>query len=52
MHLQFRLDAFNVLNHTNFRAPNDDRSSSVFGQNGPGSTYPSRQMQAAFRLNY
>ena len=37
--LKFRVEAFNVLNKTNFRAPSGNRSTGAFGTTGcePGS---------------
>ncbi len=53
MNLQFRTEAFNLLNHTNFKTPNTDRSSGSFGTYSPGSgVYPSRELQLALRLSY
>jgi hypothetical protein len=46
--LEFRAEGFNVLNKTNFKAPNGNRSSSAFGT--VTSTFPARQMQFALRL--
>ena len=46
--LSFRTEAFNLLNKTNFSAPNGNRSSSGFGS--ITSTYPARQMQFALKL--
>lgn len=45
---ELRLEAFNLLNRTNFRAPNGNRSSGAFGT--ITSTYDPRQLQAAFKL--
>jgi len=54
LRLQFRCEAFNVANHTNFKAPNSDLSSSTYGDFTPGysSVYPSREIQLAVRLNF
>jgi hypothetical protein len=46
--LSFRTEAFNLLNKTNFNAPNGNRSSSGFGS--ITSTYPSRQLQFAVKV--
>lgn len=46
--LQFRAEAFNVLNKTNFGAANGDRSSNAFGT--IRSTFPARQLQFALKL--
>ncbi len=46
--LEFRLEAFNVLNKTNFRAANGNRSSSAFGT--ITSTYDARQLQLGAKL--
>jgi hypothetical protein len=46
--LQFRLEAFNLFNHTNFRAPNGSRSSGAFGT--ITSTYDPRQLQLGVKL--
>ena len=48
MTLQFRAEAFNLLNKTNFGAANGDRSSGAFGT--VRSTYAARQMQLALKL--
>ena len=46
--IEFRVEAFNVLNKTNFRAPSGNRSSSAFGT--ITSTYDPRQIQIGAKL--
>jgi hypothetical protein len=46
--LQFRAEFFNVMNHTNFTAPNTDRNSTAFGT--IRGTQPPRQVQLALKL--
>ena len=48
MKFEFRLEAFNLLNHTNFRAPNGNRSAGAFGT--ITSTHDPRQLQLGFKL--
>jgi hypothetical protein len=45
---EFRLEAFNLLNRTNFRAPNGNRSAAAFGT--ITQTYDPRQLQLGFKL--
>ncbi|HEY7498180.1 MAG TPA: TonB-dependent receptor [Vicinamibacterales bacterium] len=45
---EFRVEAFNVLNRTNFRAPNGNRSAAAFGT--ITQTYDPRQLQLGFKL--
>jgi hypothetical protein len=45
---EFRLEAFNLFNRTNFRSPNGNRSSGAFGT--ITSTLDPRQLQLGFRL--
>ena len=45
---EFRLEAFNLLNKTNFRAPNGNRSAGAFGT--ITSTMDPRQLQLGFKL--
>jgi hypothetical protein len=45
---EFRLEAFNLLNRANFRAPNGNRSSGAFGT--ITSTYDARQLQLGFKF--
>ena len=45
---EFRLEAFNLLNRTNFRAPNGNRSSGAFGT--ITSTSDARQLQLGFKF--
>jgi hypothetical protein len=45
---ELRLEAFNLLNRTNFRAPNGNRSAAAFGT--ITSTYDPRQLQLGFKL--
>ena len=46
--LQFRAEAFNLFNKTNFRNAQTNRSDAAFGQ--VRSTFPARQLQFALRL--
>jgi hypothetical protein len=46
--IQFRSEFFNILNRTNFRAPNPNRSQPSFGQ--ITTAYPARQIQFALKL--
>ncbi|MGE3521093.1 MAG: carboxypeptidase regulatory-like domain-containing protein, partial [Vicinamibacterales bacterium] len=46
--VEFRIEAFNLLNRTNFRAPNGNRSSNAFGT--ITSTYDPRQLQLGLKL--
>jgi len=48
MALQFRVEAFNLFNRTNFRNANTNASSAAFGQ--VRDTFPARQIQFALRL--
>jgi hypothetical protein len=48
--IEFRLEAFNLFNKTNFGAANADRSSSAFG--AIRSTFPARQIQLALKVSF
>ncbi|MQA31745.1 MAG: hypothetical protein GEU82_18245 [Luteitalea sp.] len=45
---EFRIEAFNLLNRTNFRAPNAERSANAFGT--ITSTFDPRQLQLGFKF--
>ena len=48
--LQFRSEAFNLTNQTNFQAPASNISSSNYGS--ITTTFPARQLQFALRLSF
>jgi len=48
--LELRLEAFNLLNRTNFRAPNGNRSAAGFGT--ITSTYDPRQLQLGAKITF
>jgi hypothetical protein len=48
--MQVRLEAFNVLNKTNFRGPNGNRSVGAFGT--ITSTFDARQLQLGIKLTF
>jgi hypothetical protein len=48
--VEFRMEAFNLFNKTNFGAANADRSSSAFGT--IRSTFPARQIQLALKVAF
>jgi len=48
--LEVRIEAFNVLNKTNFQSANGNRSSSAFGT--ITNTYPARQIQLGIKLYF
>jgi hypothetical protein len=52
--LQFRIEAFNVLNATNYLSPDSNVSGGTFGVFGAGLNYetPARQVQGALRLSF
>ena len=50
--LEFRSEAFNLLNRTNFDSPNSNRSSGGFGTITSTNNNPARQIQFALRLAF
>ena len=51
--LEFRIEAFNVLNATNFQQPDGAITDGAsFGTYTAANAYPARQVQLALRLNY
>jgi hypothetical protein len=48
--VEFRIEAFNLLNRTNFRAPNGNRSAAAFGT--ITQTYDARQLQLGVKVNF
>ena len=48
--LELRLEAFNVLNKTNFRAANGNRSAAAFGT--ITATYDPRQLQLGLKFSF
>ncbi|MEW6320630.1 MAG: TonB-dependent receptor [Acidobacteriota bacterium] len=48
--VELRLEAFNLFNRTNFRAPNGNRSSAAFGT--ITSTYDPRQLQLGVKVSF
>jgi hypothetical protein len=48
--IELRLEAFNLLNRTNFMAPNGNRSAAAFGT--ITRTYDPRQMQLGVKINF
>jgi hypothetical protein len=50
LHAMFRAEAFNLFNHSNFAAPDGNRSNSTFGR--ISSTYPSRQLQLSLKVQF
>lgn len=48
---EFRLEVFNLMNRTNFGAPNGNRSSTAFGTITSLATTP-RQVQLGFKVNF
>ncbi len=48
--IEFRMEAFNLFNKTNFGAANPDRSNAAFGT--IRSTFPARQIQFALKLSF
>jgi hypothetical protein len=49
-HAEFRIEAFNLLNRTNFRAPNGNRSAAAFGT--ITQTYDPRQLQIGVKISF
>lgn len=48
--VEFRIEAFNLLNRTNFRAPNIDRRTAAFGT--IRETYDPRQLQLGLKMAF
>lgn len=48
--LEFRMEAFNLFNHTNFESPNSNRSSNAYGT--ITATRPAREIQFALRYAF
>jgi hypothetical protein len=49
-HIELRLEAFNLFNRSNFRAPNGNRSSAAFGT--ITATYDPRQFQLGAKISF